>query len=139
MAGGARGGFAAHRGGVVLVIDDLHELTSAEALAQLTRLLTNLPGDVRAILSTRHDLRLGLHRLRLAGELAEIRAADLRFSERETRELLDASGIALSGARAPLLHQPTEAWAAGLRPPGDSPARAPPPGPFRPRVVRRAR
>ncbi len=107
--------FADHRGGVVLVIDDLHELTSAEALAQLTRLLTNLPGDVRAILSTRHDLRLGLHRLRLAGELAEIRAADLRFSERETRELLDASGIALSDARARLLHQRTEGWAAGLR------------------------
>ena len=57
----------------------------------------------------------GLHRLRLAGELAEIRAADLRFSERETRELLDASGIALSEAGAALLHQRTEGWAAGLR------------------------
>ena len=57
----------------------------------------------------------GLHQLRLAGELAEIRAADLRFSERETRELLDASGIALSEAGAALLHQRTEGWAAGLR------------------------
>jgi LuxR family transcriptional regulator, maltose regulon positive regulatory protein len=106
---------ADHGGGVVLVIDDLHELTSAEALAQLTRLLTSLPPHVRAVLATRHDLRLGLHRLRLAGELAEIRAADLRFSERETRELLEASGIALSQAGAALLHQRTEGWAAGLR------------------------
>ena len=102
-------------GGVTLVIDDLHELTSPEALAQLTRLLTSLPPQVHAILTTRHDVRLGLHRLRLAGELAEIRAADLRFSERETRELLDASGIALSAAGAALLHQRTEGWAAGLR------------------------
>ena len=98
-----------------LVIDDLHELTSPDALAQLTRLLTNLPADVHAVLATRRDLPLRLHQLRLAGELAEIRAADLRFTERETRELLDASGIALSEAGAALLHQRTEGWAAGLR------------------------
>ena len=104
-----------HRGRVMLVIDDLHELTSPDALVQLTRLLTSLPPHVHAILATRRDLRLHLHQLRLAGELAEIRAADLRFTERETRELLDASGIALSEAGAALLHQRTEGWAAGLR------------------------
>ena len=103
------------RGGITLVIDDLHELNSPEALAQLTRLLTNLPPHVHAILTTRHDLRLRLHQLRLAGELAEIRAADLRFTEHETRMLLDASGIALSESGAALLHQRTEGWAAGLR------------------------
>ena len=106
---------ADHRGRVILVIDDLHELNSPEALAQLTRLLTNLPPHMHAVLATRRDLRLRLHQLRLAGELAEIRAADLRFSERETRELLAASGIALSQAGAALLHQRTEGWAAGLR------------------------
>jgi LuxR family transcriptional regulator, maltose regulon positive regulatory protein len=101
--------------GITVVIDDLHELNSPEALAQLSRLLTNLPPHVHALLTTRHDLRLGLHQLRLAGELAEIRAADLRFTERETRLLLDALGIALSEAGAALLHQRTEGWAAGLR------------------------
>ena len=103
------------RGGITLVIDDLHELTSREALAQLARLLTDLPAHVHVILTTRHDLRLGLHQLRLAGELAEIRAADLRFTEGETRQLLAASGIALSEAGATLLYQRTEGWAAGLR------------------------
>jgi len=103
------------RGLLILVIDDLHELISPDALAQLTRLLTNLPGDAHAVLATRRDLPLHLQQLRLAGELAEIRAADLRFSERETRELLDASGVALSDAGAALLHQRTEGWAAGLR------------------------
>jgi LuxR family maltose regulon positive regulatory protein len=102
-------------GGVTLVIDDLHELHSPEATTQLTRLLTSLPPNVSAILTTRHDVRLRLHQLRLAGELAEIRAADLRFSERETGELLEAAGIALSAAGAALLHQRTEGWAAGLR------------------------
>ncbi len=106
---------ADHRGRVILVIDDLHELNSPEALTQLTRLLTNLPPHMHAVLATRRDLRLRLHQLRLAGELAEIRAADLRFTERETRELLAASGIALSQAGAALLHQRTEGWVAGLR------------------------
>ena len=100
---------------ITVVIDDLHELNAPEALASLTQLLTNLPPGGHAILVTRRDLPLRLHGLRLAGELAEIRAADLRFTERETRELLDASGIALSEAGAALLHQRTEGWAAGLR------------------------
>ena len=103
------------RGDITLVIDDLHELNSPKVLAQLTRLLMNLPLGVHAVLTTRHDLRLGLHQLRLADELAEIRAADLRFTERETRELLAASGVSLSEAGAALLHQRTEGWAAGLR------------------------
>jgi LuxR family maltose regulon positive regulatory protein len=106
---------AGARSGITLVIDDLHELNSPETLAQLTRLLTNLPPGAHAVLTTRRDLRLGLHQLRLAGELGEIRAADLRFTERETRELLAASGIALSEAGVALLHQRTEGWAAGLR------------------------
>jgi LuxR family maltose regulon positive regulatory protein len=106
---------AEHRGRVMLVIDDVHELASTEALAQLTRLLANLPSQAHAIVSTRRDLWLGLHQLRLADELAEIRAADLRFTEWETGELLDASGVPLSEAGTALLHQRTEGWAAGLR------------------------
>jgi LuxR family maltose regulon positive regulatory protein len=101
--------------GITLVIDDLHELSSPETAAQLTQLLANLPPHAHAVLATRHDLRLRLHQLRLAGELAEIRAAELRFSEQETRALLAASGIALSEDGLALLHQRTEGWAAGLR------------------------
>ena len=47
------------------------------------------PPELRFVLATRHDLRLGLHRLRLEGELTEIRAADLRFTLAEARELFD--------------------------------------------------
>jgi LuxR family maltose regulon positive regulatory protein len=115
IADRVRSELAEHRGRTFLIIDDLHELTSPEALTQLTRLLERLPPHVHAILATRRDLPLRLHRLRLAGELADIRAADLRFTERETHQFLDASGIALSEAGVARLHQRAEGWAAGLR------------------------
>jgi LuxR family transcriptional regulator, maltose regulon positive regulatory protein len=98
-----------------LVIDDLHELCSAEALRQLELLIMRAPPALRFVLVTRHDLRLGLHRLRLAGELTEIRTANLRFTLPEGRALLDAAGVPLSDSALALLHERTEGWAAGLR------------------------
>ncbi|HJY69536.1 MAG TPA: AAA family ATPase, partial [Streptosporangiaceae bacterium] len=106
---------AEHCDRTFLIIDDLHELTSPAAIMQLTRLLQKLPPHVHTILATRRDLPLRLHKLRLAGELAEIGAADLRFTEQETGQLLEASGIALSEAGVAALHQHAEGWAAGLR------------------------
>jgi LuxR family transcriptional regulator, maltose regulon positive regulatory protein len=100
---------------VVLIIDDLHELRSADALAQLERLLETLPASARVVLSSRRDPSLRLHQLRLADEVAEIRAGDLRLSEREARELLAASGIGLSDAGTAALYRRTEGWVAGLR------------------------
>jgi LuxR family maltose regulon positive regulatory protein len=100
---------------VVLIVDDLHELHSVEALAQLDRLLALLPSSARAVLSARRDPPIRLHQLRLAGQVADIRAGDLRFSEDETDELLRASGITLSADDVATLHRRTEGWAAGLR------------------------
>jgi LuxR family transcriptional regulator, maltose regulon positive regulatory protein len=105
---------AEHRERTFLIVDDLHELTSPDALLQLTRLLERLPPHVHAIVATRRDLPLRLHRLRLSGDLAEIRSADLRFRPDETRQLLKTSGISLSEASAAKLHEHTEGWAAGL-------------------------
>ena len=98
-----------------LVIDDLHELHSAEALRQLELLIMRAPAALRFVLITRHDLRLGLHRLRLAGELTEIRMADLRFTLPEGRALLDAAGVPVPDSTLALLYDRTEGWAAGLR------------------------
>jgi LuxR family transcriptional regulator, maltose regulon positive regulatory protein len=100
---------------VVLVVDDLHELRSVEALRLLERFLAGLPPALRAVLATREDVGLGLHRLRLAGALTEIRGPDLRFSLEETRRLLDASGVTLSDSGSAQLRERTEGWAAGLR------------------------
>jgi LuxR family maltose regulon positive regulatory protein len=98
-----------------LVIDDLHELRSTEALGQLERLLMCSPAQLRCVLATRHDQRLGLHRLRLDGGLTEIRAADLRFSLAEARTLLDGAGVKPSETVLAQLLERTEGWAAGLR------------------------
>src|SRR3954469_24932100 len=100
---------------IVLIIDDLHELRSEEALAQLEQLLNRLPSSACAILAARRDPRIRLHQLRLAGQVATIRASDLEFSEDETSELLRTSGVDLSADDAATLHRRTEGWAAGLR------------------------
>ena len=98
-----------------LVIDDAHELGPAEALAQLELLVMRAPPELRFVLATRHDLRLGLHRLRLEGELTEIRMGDLRFTADEARALFTAAGAELPDSALELLLARTEGWAAGLR------------------------
>ena len=97
---------------VWLVVDDVHEL-GPEVLRQLELLIMRAPPGLRFVLATRHDLRLGLHRLRLEGGLAEIREPDLRFTVAEARELFAAAGVHLPSL-APLVER-TEGWAAGLR------------------------
>jgi LuxR family transcriptional regulator, maltose regulon positive regulatory protein len=97
---------------VLLVVDDVHEL-GPDALGQLELLIMRAPPRLRFVLATRRDVPLGLHRLRLEGELAEIRELDLRFTVAEARELFDAAGVELADP-VPLV-QRTEGWAAGLR------------------------
>jgi LuxR family transcriptional regulator, maltose regulon positive regulatory protein len=98
-----------------LLIDDAHVLDPREVLPQLELFLLHAPQNLRFVLATRHDLRLGLHRLRLEEELTEIRAADLRFSLAEARALFAAAGLDLPADALARLHGRTEGWAAGLR------------------------
>jgi LuxR family maltose regulon positive regulatory protein len=113
---------------IYLVIDDVQELGPAEAQRQLELLVMRAPEALRFVLATRHDVRLGLHRLRLEGELAEIREPDLRFTVAEAEELLDAAGVKLPDPA--LLVERTEGWAAGLRLAALSLAGHPDPGRF---------
>ncbi|MBO0815557.1 MAG: LuxR family transcriptional regulator, partial [Actinobacteria bacterium] len=98
-----------------LVLDDVHELGSDEARRQLELLVMRGPPDLRVVLATRHDVRLGLHRLRLEGQLTELRAADLRFTLEEARELFVMAGVDPPGPALGVLYERTEGWAAGLR------------------------
>ncbi|MGO9781670.1 MAG: SDR family oxidoreductase [Streptosporangiaceae bacterium] len=98
-----------------LVIDDAHELGPDQVLRQLELLVMRAPAELRFVLGTRHDLRLGLHRLRLEGELTEIREPDLRFTADEAEALFQAAGVELPGSALALLMDRTEGWAAGLR------------------------
>ena len=98
-----------------LVIDDLHDLDPDQVLRQLELLVMRAPPSLRFVLATRHDVRLGLHRLRLEGQLTEIRGDDLRFTLAEARQLFAAAGVALPEPALAMLYERTEGWAAGLR------------------------
>ena len=99
---------------VWLVIDDVHEL-GPDTLRQLELVVMRAPAGLRLVLAARHDVRLGLHRLRLEGGLAELRAGDLRFTLAEAGELFAAAGVELDEPTLAVLHERTEGWAAGLR------------------------
>jgi LuxR family transcriptional regulator, maltose regulon positive regulatory protein len=97
-----------------LVVDDVHEL-DPDALRQLQLLIMRAPAELRFVFAARHDVRLGLHRLRLDGGLTEIRAGDLKFTLAEAGELFAAAGVELDEPTLAVLHERTEGWAAGLR------------------------
>ena len=79
------------------------------------QLIMRAPPGLRLVLAARHDVRLGLHRLRLEGGLAELRAADLKFTLAEAGELFAVAGVELDEPALAVLHERTEGWVAGLR------------------------
>jgi LuxR family maltose regulon positive regulatory protein len=109
------GGLFELEGPVVLVLDDLHEATGQAVVGQLRFLLRHAPPQLRLVVSSRADPPLALHRLRVAGQLAELREAELAFTLEEAGALLADHGVELSRADLTLLWRRTEGWAAGLR------------------------
>jgi LuxR family maltose regulon positive regulatory protein len=102
---------------VVLVLDDLQDITDATLLEELEFLVRHTPPQLRLVLATRADPPLPLQRLRLSGHLVQVRAADLAFTVAEATKLL-ATGEdqpPLSKDDLALLQARTEGWAAGLR------------------------
>ena len=100
---------------VVLVLDNLHELTSLAVHESLLRLVGRPPRGLRLVATTRRDPPWPLDRLRLAGVITEIRAAELAFRVDETAALLAQLGIDLDDTHVGRLVERTEGWAAGLR------------------------
>jgi LuxR family transcriptional regulator, maltose regulon positive regulatory protein len=99
---------------VVLVLDDLHDITDATVFEGLEFLLRHAPPQLRLVLATRVDPPLPLQRLLVSGRLVQVRAADLAFTVAEVAELLSAVED-LSEEDLVLLQDRTEGWAAGLR------------------------
>ena len=101
---------------VLLVLDDYHLVSSAQVDASVAVLLENLPPGLHVVVSSRSDPPLPLARLRARGQLAELRAADLRFTPEEGAALLgETAGPGLPAAAAKALVARTEGWAAGLQ------------------------
>jgi LuxR family maltose regulon positive regulatory protein len=100
---------------VTLVLDDLHLVTDPAVFTGLDFLLRNVGPGLRLLVSSRMDPLLPLHRYRLAGQLAEIRASDLAFTTGEAGQLLAQHRHALPADSLQSLTRRTEGWAAGLR------------------------
>jgi LuxR family maltose regulon positive regulatory protein len=101
---------------LVLVLDDYHLVTSTQVHALVTTLLDRCPPQLHLVLITRADPPLQLSRLRVRGELAEVRAEHLRFSLDEAREFFGGRlGTQLSKQDVHRLLARTEGWAAGLQ------------------------
>lgn len=102
--------------GIVVVLDDLHCIEGSEALVCLHHLFTQLPEGVTALVGSRQLPNLDLSRLRLADQLVEITADDLRFRSWEIEELFSSHyGTRLPPAELARLARATDGWAAGLK------------------------
>ncbi len=100
---------------VTLVLDDVHELVHPDPLHGLAGLVRDRPDRLQIVLATRLDPPVRLDRIRLAGLLLEVRAADLAFAAAEAGGVFAATEIALDTAQLDLLLDRTGGWAAGLR------------------------
>jgi LuxR family maltose regulon positive regulatory protein len=101
---------------VVLILDDFHVIDSEPLLNGLSFLLEHLPPQLHFVLSTRADPPLPLARLRAAGQVIELRAADLRFGRDEAAAFLtEVMGLELTPDQIEALERRTEGWIAGLQ------------------------
>ena len=100
----------------VLALDDYHLISAPPIHEALSFLLDNMPPQMHLVILTRADPPLPLARLRARGELAEIRAEDLRFTMEEAVVLLnEVMNLGLTRQQIAVLETRTEGWVAGLR------------------------
>ena len=107
---------AAVAGPLTLVLEDYHSIHSAFIHALVEFLLQHAPAHVHLIITTRKDPPFSLSRLRVRGQMIEIRADDLRFTEEESTEwLITRMGLNLDAEAVSTLTTRTEGWVAGLQ------------------------
>jgi LuxR family transcriptional regulator, maltose regulon positive regulatory protein len=100
---------------LVLVLDNLHEVSSPGVHAGLVRLIERPLPMLSLLVTTRRDPPWPLARLRLAGLLAEVRAEELAFTPTEAAELFRQLRVDLTNSQVERLVERTEGWPAGLR------------------------
>ncbi len=100
----------------LLVLDDYHSIDSQSVDQSLAFLIEHQPPQMQLLIATREDPHLPLARLRVRGQLTELRAADLRFTPAEAAEFLNqVMGLNLSAEDITALEASTEGWIAGLQ------------------------
>jgi LuxR family transcriptional regulator, maltose regulon positive regulatory protein len=101
---------------VTLILDDYHVIEAPAVHTSVGFLLDRMPPGLRLVLTSRADPPLQLARLRGRGQLAELRAADLRFTLAETAAFLrETAGLDLPADSVARLQDRTEGWAVGVQ------------------------
>src|SRR5687768_15569346 len=101
---------------IVLVLDDYHAIDDRDVQHGMAFLLDHLPAQIHLVIAARADPALPLSRLRVRGELVEIRAADLRFTPAEASNYLnDVMALDLAEPDVAALEARTEGWIAALQ------------------------
>ena len=101
--------------GSALIVDDFH-MAAAAVGGEMNDLVERWPTrTAQLVLASRSDPPLRLHRLRMAGELRELRDRDLYFSLAESRDLLAGFGVKVADGELRTLHQRSEGWAAAVQ------------------------
>ena len=96
--------------------EHIRDLLATAVSRDMTDLVERWSAETaQPVLSSRFDPAPRLHRLRMSGELCELRDRDLYFSLAESRGLLARFGVEVAGADLALLHQRSEGWAAALQ------------------------
>ncbi|MFJ6048625.1 LuxR C-terminal-related transcriptional regulator [Streptomyces sp. NPDC092307] len=108
-------GLAASAQPAVLVLDQFDTTQPPATSEGLDFVLRHAAGGLRIVLTSRSDSLLPLHRYRAAGEITEIRHADLRFTDADAEALLSEHQLTVSPDGIRLLMERTEGWAAGVR------------------------
>ncbi len=101
---------------IVLVLDDYHVVDASDVHDGVVFLLDHLPPQLHLVITSRADPPLRLARLRARGELAEIRAGDLRFTPDEAATYFnEVMGLDLEAREIAVLESRTEGWIAALQ------------------------
>ena len=100
----------------VLVLDDYEVIRNNAIHDLLNQLLIYPSRNMHLVLCTRIDPMISLVNLRAQGQLNEIRAQDLCFTEEETQILLqNMLGTSVDMAAVQFMEEQTEGWVTGLR------------------------
>lgn len=103
-------------GRFLIALDDYHKIRQPLIHDLLNRLLAHLPPTCHLLLISREDPPLPLPRLRVRGELTEIRAQELRFTVAEAEQFFNqAMQLGLSPDWVAALETRTEGWIASLQ------------------------
>src|SRR5438552_1739680 len=106
---------AHHPSPLVIILDDFHRVTESAIAKSVEYLIERMPPQLHVVIGTRVDPQLALPRLRARQQVAEVRMNDLRFSEPESRQLLNEKlRLGLAPDHVALLHERTEGWPAGI-------------------------